>query len=233
MERWTIAGLAACSLVGVVLVNNALGWLGLLIDPGAAAAGVISVFALVYFALLVLLLPAAPAADTLSIREYLVRVLVSSMFTILSFGLVYASVGIESSNGPTTAPQTALYFSMVTFSTLGYGDFAPKGDVLRLVAASQSIIGNLHLGLFVASAFYLLESSVPRPPDAEPGQQHPDPAPAPTDPGELGKLTGDDGTAPGYDEPGGEAPEPKEDEADDLEKGPRTKGRNDGSRQDP
>lgn len=43
-----------------------------------------------------------------------------------------------------------LYFSMVTFTTLGYGDFAPPYD-FRFVAAFQALMGYIFLGLIIAA----------------------------------------------------------------------------------
>lgn len=44
---------------------------------------------------------------------------------------------------------TSLYFSLVTWTTLGYGDYQPKAD-LQLVASAQALIGYLYLGLIVS-----------------------------------------------------------------------------------
>ncbi|MXY33864.1 MAG: two pore domain potassium channel family protein [Boseongicola sp. SB0676_bin_33] len=44
----------------------------------------------------------------------------------------------------------ALYFSVVTFTTLGYGDLAPREEY-RLVAAFQAIYGYVFLGAFVGT----------------------------------------------------------------------------------
>ena len=39
-----------------------------------------------------------------------------------------------------------LYFSMITFTTLGYGDLYPApGTLCRLVAMSEAVIGGFHL----------------------------------------------------------------------------------------
>lgn len=42
----------------------------------------------------------------------------------------------------------ALYFSVVTFTTLGYGDFAPVGPS-RIIASAEAIIGSFTIALFV------------------------------------------------------------------------------------
>jgi hypothetical protein len=50
-----------------------------------------------------------------------------------------------------TTTQNTLFFSIVTFTTLGYGDFQPTPR-MRLIAASEAIIGYLYLGLLVGAA---------------------------------------------------------------------------------
>ena len=44
-----------------------------------------------------------------------------------------------------------LYFSIVTFTTLGYGDMSPPDNYLRLVAASEALLGAFLMALFVVS----------------------------------------------------------------------------------
>jgi len=44
--------------------------------------------------------------------------------------------------------QDALYFSIVTWTTLGYGDFAPRAAI-RLVAGLQALLGYVFFGLIV------------------------------------------------------------------------------------
>ena len=41
------------------------------------------------------------------------------------------------------------YFSVVTITTLGYGDILPKTDIAMLLAASESVLGVLFIGLFL------------------------------------------------------------------------------------
>jgi len=75
----------------------------------------------------------------------------SALQIIAAFGLLYMWLGIEPECGLQTLDH--FYFSAVTFSTLGYGDFAPAHDA-KLLAAFQAIIGNLHLGIIVGSVFF-------------------------------------------------------------------------------
>ena len=77
--------------------------------------------------------------------------LVSICQSVLVFAVAYRLLGIEGDEGVTVSDH--VYFSAVTFSTLGYGDFRPAADA-RLLAASQAIIGNLHLGIIVGAAFF-------------------------------------------------------------------------------
>ena len=44
--------------------------------------------------------------------------------------------------------QNALYFSIVTFTTLGYGDITPTAE-FRLLAASEALVGVMLTGLFL------------------------------------------------------------------------------------
>ena len=80
--------------------------------------------------------------------------LISILQTILAFALIYEVLGLVPPNaGETGIKRDFVYFSAVTFSTLGFGDFQPKPDA-RLYAAAQSILGNLHLGIIVGVTFF-------------------------------------------------------------------------------
>jgi hypothetical protein len=48
-------------------------------------------------------------------------------------------------------PTTSfMYFSLVTISTLGYGDLAPNGDFGRMIAAFEAVLGQVFLVTVVA-----------------------------------------------------------------------------------
>ena len=43
-----------------------------------------------------------------------------------------------------------LYFSFVTLTTLGYGDFLPNTDATRALASAEAVVGQLYVAVFVA-----------------------------------------------------------------------------------
>jgi len=45
----------------------------------------------------------------------------------------------------------SFYFSIVTITTLGYGDILPNSNISMLLASSQVLLGILIIGLFVNS----------------------------------------------------------------------------------
>lgn len=88
------------------------------------------------------------------------RVVLFSWIAIILFGLLYFLLGINdggqllSWNSEQTLKEnisqlmTCLYFSVVTFTTLGYGDLTPIGYA-RVLAAIEAFIGSFTLALFV------------------------------------------------------------------------------------
>ena len=53
-----------------------------------------------------------------------------------------------------------LYFSIVTWTTLGYGDFRPSPDT-RMYAASQAVLGYFYMGILIAKLFQWLSELPP------------------------------------------------------------------------
>lgn len=45
---------------------------------------------------------------------------------------------------------SALYFSFVTLTTLGYGDITPTGETVRMLATTEAIVGQLYVAIFIA-----------------------------------------------------------------------------------
>lgn len=81
------------------------------------------------------------------------RIVISSISTILIFALAYLLFNaIESSISKDYVMRLSdyIYYSTVTFTTVGYGDFIPKASgFFRLLAAGEAFIGTFLTGLFI------------------------------------------------------------------------------------
>ncbi len=81
------------------------------------------------------------------------RVAFVAMLVILFCGVFYTAYGIQ----PSAVDQivhsfpTSMYFSIVTFTTLGYGDFSPIGFLGRAVASIEALSGLILTSLFLVT----------------------------------------------------------------------------------
>lgn len=83
------------------------------------------------------------------------RVLLCSIFFILSWAGIYDYLGISYNLSDKNKPDLDdyflnVYFSVVTFTTLGYGDFSPISEG-RMIAAFQALIGLFMTSLFLVT----------------------------------------------------------------------------------
>ena len=81
------------------------------------------------------------------------RIILSSFFVILFYAATYLAL-----NAIVYADSVAykmsvgdyIYYSVITFTTVGYGDFIPKAAAtFRFLAASEAFIGTFMIGLFI------------------------------------------------------------------------------------
>lgn len=80
------------------------------------------------------------------------RIFMASLFAIVGYASYYYLCG-EFIRTPANVHLNwwdSLYYSMVTFTTLGYGDIAPNGASLKIIAGSEAFIGAFAVGLTVA-----------------------------------------------------------------------------------
>ncbi|RBI59923.1 ion transporter [halophilic archaeon] len=96
------------------------------------------------------------------------RVIGTSLVVIVGFAVLYPITGglqeVEAEraitytiNEPAEAPTwwvasvflKSLYFSVITFATVGYGDFQPIGSWARALAGVEALLGGLLMALFV------------------------------------------------------------------------------------
>ena len=80
------------------------------------------------------------------------KVIISAISIILIFTFLFMSSGIsDTSIGGFTSNNflDCVYFSVITFTTLGYGDFRPLEGCSRIFAGTEAFIGALMMALFV------------------------------------------------------------------------------------
>jgi len=72
----------------------------------------------------------------------------------VSWSLLYVQIEIDtpgSFNSPSAHKSSAefIYFSLVTLTTLGYGDITPAAPVPRLLAGLQAATGTIYIAVFI------------------------------------------------------------------------------------
>ena len=83
---------------------------------------------------------------------------IQALFFIIICGAMYSAYDLvpELEN---PMPLDGLYFSIVTWTTLGYGDIKPPHQ-LRLLSAFQALMGYLYFGLIVGSVSTLISRKI-------------------------------------------------------------------------
>jgi len=91
----------------------------------------------------------------------IVLTFLSISLMLVAFALAYHRMGLINTlkdDSPTVTDWwTCVYFSIVTFTTLGFGDFSPT-PAARAVACIQTVTGYLTLGILASSIASLLQS---------------------------------------------------------------------------
>jgi hypothetical protein len=115
-----------------------------------------------FFAVNVLLVGAAPLAIARSLYRRPVidaRTVLGAICIYLLIGIMYAflyaaieGIGSDPFFVQTDAPeiQIFLYFSFVTQTTVGYGDYTAAGDLGRTLATTEALLGQIYLVTVVA-----------------------------------------------------------------------------------
>lgn len=80
-------------------------------------------------------------------RQATASLMAQAIALIFVFAGIYRGFGLNN-HAPILEHDVALYFSAVTWTTLGYGDFEPARD-LQLIAALEASLGYIFLGLIV------------------------------------------------------------------------------------
>jgi hypothetical protein len=78
--------------------------------------------------------------------------------TDILFAKLYHDTGLmESGSQRDVSPVDAIYFSIVTWTTLGYGDLSPAPDI-RIYASLEALLGYIYMAIAVGVTVNLLET---------------------------------------------------------------------------
>lgn len=83
-----------------------------------------------------------------SFGDELLALAFTALTNILIFANLYATYGIKKGEDVVYDSLASLYFSVVTWTTLGYGDYSPEGG-LRFVAALEALMGYTYMAVLV------------------------------------------------------------------------------------
>jgi hypothetical protein len=175
------AFIAATALLGLhtsgvrgrlLLVVRVTVVLGILASIVAAATGGNHGRGLVFVvvSLLVLVTPVAVLARIVKHRQVTAETLLGAICTYILIGLMfaYADLAVQLISGRFFAQTHAgtesdfVYFSFITMTTVGYGDFTPSTGFPRTMAVTEALAGQIFLVVLVSR---LVAMYVPRPLD--------------------------------------------------------------------
>jgi hypothetical protein len=77
------------------------------------------------------------------------RIVSTAIVLLGAYSVAYSAL-LNSGAGAGTSAIDCMYLSLVTFTTLGYGDITPKTPLMKLACGSEAAIGAFVLGLVVA-----------------------------------------------------------------------------------
>jgi hypothetical protein len=93
----------------------------------------------------------------------------------LGYAAVYGFIGAIDPTGlfgPQNGAQTSvvrLYYSFITLTTVGYGDFVPYADSTRMIAVTEALVGQVYLVTIVALLVSHVGHQRPRRDASDPG----------------------------------------------------------------
>lgn len=79
------------------------------------------------------------------------------VLSLISYGAIYVDLGIVGPDSKAVRHYDYYYFSIITWTTLGYGDFRPSPEA-RMYAASQALLGYFYMGLLLGKLMHLFSN---------------------------------------------------------------------------
>ena len=143
-----------------MLIAWLAGGLAVIVSVVALVTGDAKLNDFVYFMLFALLLasPVAILRRVVTSRNVTPRLLIGAICVYLMIGLLFTFLylGVNGvhpdffKQGVETEPSIYLYFSFITMTTVGYGDFSPGSAVPRVLVVFEAILGQIFLVTTVA-----------------------------------------------------------------------------------
>ncbi len=140
--------------IPLAVITLVMVWLAMLV-PGPAIGYTGRTLLAVFFVLttvqLVLYLVRARSANMATVLASVCGYLMIAIVYALAYGIVDEFVLASFSSGMVDPDASDyLYFSLVTLTTLGYGDIAPVHPMARSLATTEAVIGQFYVAVIVA-----------------------------------------------------------------------------------
>ena len=123
----------------------------------------------IIWVLLVLIAPVVVVRQVMSHEVVRTETIVGAVcaYLLIALGFSYVYLWIDFFSGPffvsgEEASTAFPYFSLVTITTLGYGDLAPASAVARALATVEALTGQIFLVVFVARLVSVASSNLGR-----------------------------------------------------------------------
>lgn len=100
--------------------------------------------------------------DTKDVAGFGIAALVMLAGVVGGFAVVFRQFGLQGAAGVDHDPWTCLYFSVITWTTVGYGDVSPS-TASRPFAALEAMIGYIFMALLTAAVVHIVTKFQPPP----------------------------------------------------------------------
>ena len=106
-------------------------------------------------------LPLLRADERFAVFSVFYELAMIAVTAVVFYAQSYKVFGLLEGDKPVTGAVDCLYFSIITWTTLGYGDI-PPAQASKLFAASEALFGYVFMGLYLSLVFYVISLRVAR-----------------------------------------------------------------------